>query len=155
MEYYTYFYYGMLIPMYSVFFVHYCPIQQSNAFILGFEVENSPNTDGNEQIRHGGNICWDPHAATTCAAAYRDSIQFIDTREMDVTMQKKAAHDGIIRDLDYNPNKPFTLLTTGDDRKIKFWDLRKPDKPLVVLCGHTHWVWTCRYNPYHDQLVLR
>lgn len=74
---------------------------------------------------------------------------------MEVSLTKREAHDGNIRDIDYNPNKPFTLVTAGDDRKIKFWDMRKPEKPIVVLSGHSHWVWTTRYNPYHDQLVLR
>lgn len=60
----------------------------------------------------------------------------------------------LTRDIDYNPNKPFTLLTAGDDRRINFWDMRKPEKPIVSLLGHSHWVWTARYNPYHDQLVL-
>jgi WD40 repeat protein len=73
---------------------------------------------------------------------------------MEVSSTKRAAHNGNIRDLDYNPNKPYTLLTCGDDRKLKIWDLRKPEKPLVTLCGHSHWVWTAKYNPSHDQLIL-
>jgi WD40 repeat protein len=46
------------------------------------------------------------------------------------------------------------LISAGDDRKVKFWDTRKMDKPVLFLTGHSHWVRTARYNPYHDQLVL-
>ncbi|RYG96766.1 hypothetical protein EON65_53895, partial [archaeon] len=37
------------------------------------------------------------------------------------------------RDVDYNPNKPHTLVSCGEDRYIKFWDLRKLSTPT-----HTH-----------------
>ncbi len=28
------------------------------------------------------------------------------------------------------------------------------DKPLIFLTGHSHWIRTAKYNPYHDQLIL-
>ncbi len=76
-------------------------------------------------------------------------------------MNVMKAHDDTIRDADYNPNKPSYIVTCGDDRKIKFWDIRKfggsgsgAATPLRVLTGHTHWVSTVKYNRAHDQLVL-
>ncbi len=59
------------------------------------------------------------------------------------------------RDVDYNPNKAFALITAGDDRKVKFWDARNLDAPVKTLAGHSHWAWCAKYNPYHDQLVVR
>lgn len=62
----------------------------------------------------------------------------------------------LCRDIDYNPNKPSTLVTCGDDRLIKFWDTRHlGNGPLKVLEGHSHSVHCVRYNPFHDQLLLR
>lgn len=58
------------------------------------------------------------------------------------------------RDVDYNPNKPLTLITSGDDRKIRFWDVRNFSTPVKTLAGHSHWVWGAKYNPYHDQLII-
>ena len=46
------------------------------------------------------------------------------------------------------------MITTGDDRKVKFWDLRNLSTPVKTLAGHSHWVWSARYNPNHDQLVI-
>ena len=42
----------------------------------------------------------------------------------------------------------------GEDRKLRIWDLRKPDQALTVLGAHSHWVWTVKYNRFHDQLLL-
>lgn len=59
-----------------------------------------------------------------------------------------------MRDVHYNPNKPYTVVSAGDDNRIKFWDVRKTESPLLSLAGHSHWVWRTRYNPFHDQLLL-
>lgn len=47
-----------------------------------------------------------------------------------------------------------TANLAGEDSSIRFWDLRRPDSPLLALQGHSHWVWTVNYNQLHDQLVL-
>lgn len=72
----------------------------------------------------GGSVAWDPHSERSFAAVFDTTLQLVDTREMDVTAKKANAHDDTIRDVDFNPNKPLMLLTTGHDRKIKFWDMR-------------------------------
>ncbi len=102
----------------------------------------------------GGSACWDPHAASNIAATSYHSLFFIDTRKGDFSNQVINAHDGVIRAADYNPNKPYTIVTAGDDRKIKFWDIRNLTNPLNVLGGHSHWIWTAKYNPFHDQLLI-
>jgi WD40 repeat protein len=57
--------------------------------------------------------------------------------------------------VDFNPNKPCMLVSAGNDRKVKFWDTRELSRPVKVLAGHSHWVSSAKYNPYHDQLVVR
>jgi WD40 repeat protein len=59
------------------------------------------------------------------------------------------------RSVDYNPNKPLTLITAGSDRKVKVWDSRNLSRAVKVLAGHSHWVWSAKYNPNHDQLIVR
>ena len=54
-------------------------------------------------------------------------------------MSVTQAHRFTVRDLDYNPNKPFCLVTCAEDRLIKFWDLRKPNAPVKSIVGHDHW----------------
>lgn len=55
------------------------------------------------------------------------------------TTSVAEAHRFAVRDLDYNPNKPFCLATCGEDRLIKFWDLRRPNAPVKIIVGHDHW----------------
>ncbi len=70
----------------------------------------------------------------------------------------KNAHEDPINDVDYNPNKPYHVVQTasarspappltrvspqvtcGEDRQVRFWDLRKPSDPLKLIRKHTHW----------------
>ncbi|CAM9671587.1 unnamed protein product [Ascophyllum nodosum] len=97
---------------------------------------------------------WDPHRPVEVAAAAGRDITCWDLRTMEKTMSVTQAHRFTVRDLDYNPNKPFCLVTCAEDRLIKFWDLRKPNAPVKSIVGHDHWVNTVKYNRFHDQLLL-
>ena len=98
---------------------------------------------------------WDPHNKHTCVAAAGNDIKILNTQNNCITMSIKGAHGRSIYDVDYNPNKPNIIVTSGDDNKIKYWDLRNPSRPLKTLAGHHHWVWSVKYNPFHDQLLIR
>ena len=115
--------------------------------------------DNHDALRVGdwcpGATAWDPHNQSTCAIGSFSKLCIADTRKMEITQQIPDAHQGGVRDVDYNPNKPLTLITAGDDRKIKVWDLRSCRSPIKCLASHSHWVWTAKYNPFHDQLIAR
>lgn len=64
------------------------------------------------------------------------------------------AHSPSVRELDFNPNRQYYLATCGDDCQAKFWDIRSPATPVLILSDHSHWIWSIRYNHFHDQLVL-
>lgn len=103
----------------------------------------------------GGSVAWDPHSSHNSAVVVGTTLQLVDTRgDMEVTSQQTKAHDDTIRDVDYNPNKPLMVITAGNDRKLKFWDIRNMKVPVRTLEGHSHWLWSAKYNPCHDQLVL-
>merc|ERR1711874_90141 len=59
-----------------------------------------------------------------------------------------------VRSLDFNPNKQYYLATGGDDGVTSVWDTRDTGQPLVTSRDHSHWVWSVRYNTFHDQLLL-
>ncbi|XP_055530566.1 EARP-interacting protein homolog [Wyeomyia smithii] len=64
------------------------------------------------------------------------------------------AHNQLVRDLDCNPNKQCHIVTGGDDGVMKIWDFRNTKEPVFARSDHHHWIWSVRYNTYHDQLVL-
>lgn len=115
---------------------------------------------------------WDPHHRNEISASSGGNVFGYDLRisnnggESQRSHTISKAHSQMIYDIDYNPNKPYCLMTCGDDCLIRFWDLRMASsssssstttsstKPIAVLRNHTHWVRSCKYNPFHDQLVL-
>lgn len=66
-----------------------------------------------------------------------------------------SPHGYMVRQVDFNQNKPYDLASCGDDCTAKIWDIRNTSGgPLRVLADHSHWVWCVKYNPFHDQLLL-
>jgi WD40 repeat protein len=99
-------------------------------------------------------VVWDPHHPKYISCASGNNIYTWDTRAKSIAYSIEETHLNSVLDMDYNPNKPYCIVTGGDEGKMKFWDLRSPQKPLLNLNAHTHWVWSVRYNRFHDQLVL-
>lgn len=58
------------------------------------------------------------------------------------------------RSFDVNPNRPDWVSVACDDRSISIFDMRQPQAPCLLDTGHTHWIWSLRYNPFHDRLML-
>mmetsp|Transcript_19501 Transcript_19501/g.32077 ORF Transcript_19501/g.32077 Transcript_19501/m.32077 type:complete len:387 (+) Transcript_19501:58-1218(+) len=98
--------------------------------------------------------CWDPHHENEFAIGRGTKIETIDLRSMEVVRRIDNAHNDMVHDIDYNPNKPYYLASGGDDRMAKFWDIRKVDTPVKVITAGNHWVCNVKYNRFHDQLVL-
>jgi len=55
------------------------------------------------------------------------------------TYQIDQAHSIRIRDIDHNPNKPYNIVTAGDDCRVRFWDTRNVNVPLKEISDHSHW----------------
>lgn len=99
-------------------------------------------------------LVWDPHHPNELSVALDESVSTWDVRTKSIVRTIPNAHKQCVRDVDYNPNRPYHVVTGGDDGSIRFWDLRKSSEALKTLSEHTHWVWSVKYNRFHDQLVL-
>lgn len=99
--------------------------------------------------------CWDPHYPNRFISTNDKTIRIWDAKDLKETQTISNAHKTCILSVDHNPNKPYHIVTSSQDRTIKFWDLRNTDKPLLkVLSSHSHWIWCVKYNRYHDQLII-
>lgn len=98
---------------------------------------------------------WNPHQnCSIVATAVDSSVKGWDLRTAQQVWSIENAHNPSVRELDFNPNRQYYLATCGDDCQTKFWDIRSPTAPVLTLSDHSHWVWSVRYNHFHDQLVL-
>eukprot|EP00941_MAST-03F_sp_MAST-3F-sp1_P001635 g1635.t1 len=104
---------------------------------------------------------WDPHHSKHVVTANGTSlrgwdlrISSADSKSGSQTHHIEAAHRICVRDVDYNVNKPWHIVSGGDDGDVRFWDLRHPVDPIKTISGHSHWVTQTKCNPNHDQLVL-
>lgn len=93
------------------------------------------------------------------AAAVGSNIYGIDTRIPDsspacVCWLIEDNRCNKVNSIDFNPNSQYHIASGGDDCRSNFWDLRNTSNPALHLQNHTHWIWSIRYNPFHDQLVL-
>lgn len=101
-------------------------------------------------------IRWSPHSnCSIIAAALGNNVYARDIRCKSSSFAFHLnAHSQQVRDVDFNPNAQYYLATCGDDCEYKFWDVRNPTVPAITMLNHSHWVWSIRYNQFHDQLVL-
>ncbi|KAI9320494.1 WD40-repeat-containing domain protein [Dichotomocladium elegans] len=100
------------------------------------------------------NAAWNPHNRESIVTAAGDTMAGWDLRSGQNEFIRSGAHKGTIRAVDYNANKPYCVATGGDDAQVRIWDVRHLDEPLMVVEGHTHWVWCVAFNKFHDQLLL-
>lgn len=122
------------------------------------DVENSLKVTDSLSMESKGNInamAWNPHSnGSTVATAFDGTVKGIDVRTLDDAFLIENANLSNVRNLDFNPNVQYTLATCGDDCKVSIWDTRRTANPLKVLDDHSHWVWSVKFNPIHDQLIL-
>ena len=100
---------------------------------------------------------WNPHRSYHQLATVSGSqVVGWDTRTGDQawSLHSPGTSSASLRSLDFNPNKQYYLLTGGDDGCINIWDIRRGGQVLHSSRHHSHWVWSARYNSYHDQLLL-
>jgi WD40 repeat protein len=127
--------------------------------VTGTAVRSVPTSSNTFTAGFQPRVAWDPHTSMAVAVTTGTRVGIldwrVDTSTPTGTVESFQCHRYGVTDLDYNPNKPYVLVTSGQDGMVKFWDVRTAKRPLLVARGgHSHWVSNVKYNPFHDQLVL-
>lgn len=118
-------------------------------------VEHGDTIGQTVELPEGISACTgDPHHSQLYALTQGLDIAILDLRSRDTKSKVVRAHSDTILELDYNPNKPYSLVSGGKDCTIRLWDVRKADRCLKCVQEHTHWVWQAKFNSFHDQLVV-
>ncbi|KAI8327305.1 WD40-repeat-containing domain protein [Choanephora cucurbitarum] len=96
---------------------------------------------------------WNPHQAEVIAVGGQALLGW-DLRSGKSSICQPKAHQSTVRAVDINPNRPYHVVTGGDDALAHLWDVRQLDQPLMTMEGHSHWIWSVAFNPLQDQLLL-
>ncbi|KAI9217648.1 hypothetical protein BC828DRAFT_249782 [Blastocladiella britannica] len=122
-------------------------------------------------------FAWSPHSGglgsdAQIAVVHGASMSLADTRAARVTT--RVPLPAAAATVDFNPNKPYQVMTGHDDGVVRVWDVRSvrssatPSTPggsgpggegagarcVLEWQAHSHWTTRVAYNRYHDQLVL-
>ncbi|CEP19165.1 hypothetical protein [Parasitella parasitica] len=123
--------------------------------ILTMDVSSTFSTEktNSTSLRQLQNAVWNPHQPEIIAVGDR-AVSGWDLRSGKSTFSRTDAHKSTIRAIDCNPNKPYCVVTGGDDAMVNIWDVRQLSQPTMAVEGHSHWVWSVAFNPLQDQLLL-
>ncbi|EGC34350.1 hypothetical protein DICPUDRAFT_153463 [Dictyostelium purpureum] len=130
-------------------------LDDSNIRLWGKIEDSEPQcvkTFGNLSKLSVGSI--NPNIPNQLATANDVNIKGWDFRNAKETFSIDKAHSEQIRDIDFNPNKPYNLLSAGDDSKLKIWDTRQTKEPVKIFSSHNHWIWSAKFNKFQDQLII-
>ncbi|XP_050671388.1 EARP-interacting protein homolog [Leptidea sinapis] len=111
--------------------------------------------EGRSRLKFSGGK-WSLQAHHQFAVLQDTHIRCYDTRTecSKPAWSVEHAHRQLCRDLDFNPNRQFHLASAGDDAALNIWDYRSGKEPIFSRTDHSHWVWSVRYNSYHEQLLV-
>lgn len=120
-------------------------------------VVSSGRLEGKGGHAHLTGGAWNPHQNCQQYATTNDHhVRGWDVRTMKQAWNVQECFSTTVRSIDFNPNKQYHLATAGDDGAVRFWDIRQTSQgPVAARTNdHSHWVWSVRYNAFHDQLIL-
>lgn len=108
-------------------------------------------------LRQLQNAVWNPNGAELITVG-DCNLSGWDLRSSKNSFNRSQAHKSTIRAVDYNPNKPYHVVTGGDDAKVYIWDIRQLKEPILDVGkeedSHSHWIWSVAFNSLQDQLLL-
>lgn len=85
--------------------------------------------------------------------AQKNSLLMFDDQFQQTGFIEKG-HDNSLSCVDLNVNRSGQLLTCANEPFVKFWDLRNPSRPNLIVEDHNALLCQASFNSFYDQLVL-
>jgi WD40 repeat protein len=96
-------------------------------------------------------LAFSPDARWIAIATYDRTIRLIDTRTAR-TVASLSGHSGEISCLAFLPGSGH-LVSGGNDKTIRIWDLEEPANPPIVLHAHDHAIKSLAIRPDRQRLA--
>ena len=132
---------------------------ESHKNVSTINADFNVNTKSSNRFNKITTFRWSPHS--NCGLIGIANSNYIYAKDLRVKSSSNSiawsipnSHSQLVRDLDFNPNAQYYLSSCGDDCETRFWDVRNTTEPVLSMTNHSHWVWSVRYNLFHDQLLL-
>jgi WD40 repeat protein len=134
----------------------------NESLVIKIEDTNSDNREYSSFSRYFP-LVFDPFHQHVAICSVGKQIFTFDVRSGGKTSAKSSdiyGHFLPITSIEANVNVEHQLVTSGQNCRVLYWDLRKLQAgPVSELCplesgAHCHWITSVKLNPFHDQLVL-
>ena len=121
-----------------------------------FPAENSPFAPQGVCVGHtkeGYGLCWSPHASQTGYLLSGSEDTTLCLWNIESVLGKNASsqpgtqisalstfkgHTDVVEDVDWHPKDPNMIGSVGDDRTVRLWDVRNPDKGPTQMISNAH-----------------
>jgi hypothetical protein len=94
----------------------------------------------------------DPKAKAIYVSQKNKILVLDENLKNNITIE--GAHDNIVNHIDINVNKQHQILSTANENFLKFWDIRNPLAPNLVVHDYHSLINSASFNPFYDQLVI-
>lgn len=131
-------------------------------------LEPDPNGQCNPQIkltgqtREGYGLAWSPLKAGHILGASEDltvchwdiNASFAKGQSSINPTNIFRSHTDVVGDVDWHPTKADVFASVGDDRMLKIWDLKAPQRPSSDIKAHEREILCVAFNPGQEHLVI-
>lgn len=98
-------------------------------------------------------VSWHSTARDLVATAGADGcVRLVDCRTTKTSFRKQL-HRGSISAVSFHPNADF-LFSTASKNSLRLWDMRKLNRPVAELVGHTDTILGVEWAPFSRTVLL-
>jgi len=99
------------------------------------------------------NAAYSPHRPQSILSCSGDHTVKIWDMFQGTSAQTVRAHEAEILACDWNKYNEFVFVTGSVDRTLKVWDIRRLEREVVCLQGHTYGIRRLKCSPHSEDII--